>query len=431
MSGINTLDNIYNLFLQSNGICTDTRKLNNGEIFFALKGPNFNANTYATSALDLGAAYVIIDDTSFKKDERYIVVGDVLHTLQDLAAYHRAQFKIPVIGLTGSNGKTTTKELINLVLQTKYRVAATTGNLNNHIGVPLTLLRIDKKTEIAIVEMGANHVGEIAFLCSIARPTHGLITNIGRAHLEGFGSIEGVLRAKSELYQFLIENDGTVFINSKDPVLMNMSKRVKNSVLYPSVDDFNAARFISSNPAVTFASNGITYNSKLIGEYNFSNINTALCVARYFDVAAEDASKAIEDYCPDDNRSQLLKIGTNTLIMDAYNANPESMNAAILNFENMEAAKKIVILGDMFELGSYAKDEHKKIGDIVNACHFYQCYFVGDEMKYAHPQVQGSLYFQTKSGLDEYLNEHSIQNATILLKASRGIGLETLLDKFK
>ncbi len=431
MSVINTLDNIYNLFLQSNGICTDTRKINKGEIFFALKGPNFDANAYAEAALDKGAAYAIIDETSYKKDERYIVVEDVLHTLQDLAAHHRAQFDIPVIGLTGSNGKTTTKELMKSALQTKYNVTATKGNFNNHIGVPLTLLQIDAKTEIAIIEMGANHIGEIAFLCNIARPTHGLITNIGRAHLEGFGSIEGVLRAKSELYQFLIENEGTIFINSDDQILMNMSKRVNNPVLYPSEDDFSTTRFISANPAVAFESNGKTYYTKLIGEFNFSNITAALCVAKYFDIKGEDASKSIEEYSPDANRSQMLKIGSNTLIMDAYNANPESMKAALLNFENMEVANKVVILGDMFELGSYAEEEHKKIGEIVNECHFDQCYFVGNEMQYAHPQVKGSLYFQTKADLAEYLNEHPIQNATILLKASRGIGLETLLDTFK
>ncbi len=426
----NTLDNIYKLFLLSNGICTDTRKINTGEIFFALKGPNFNGNTYAEKALSAGASHAVIDEKYYNKDERYLLVDDVLQSLQSLATHHRSQFKIPVIGLTGSNGKTTTKELIKAVLQAKYNVTATTGNLNNHIGVPLTLLQMDATTEFAIIEMGANHVGEISFLCSIAKPTHGLITNIGHAHLEGFGSLDGVLRAKSEIYQYLIEKEGVVFINTDDPTLMNMSKGIKNPIFYPAENDFSATGFISADPAVDFESNGELYHSNLIGGYNFSNIAAALCIGKYFELSMEDSAKAIVDYTPDANRSQLLKLGTNTLIMDAYNANPESMKEAIINFEQMVAANKVVILGDMFELGDYSEEEHKKIGEFVNTCHFDRCFFVGEEMQFAHPQVSGSLYFQLKADLAKYLDENPVRNATILMKASRGIGLETLLERF-
>ena len=308
---------LYTKYLESGRVSTDTRKIQEGDLFFALKGPNFDANAFADEALAKGASLAVIDDESFAKDDRYWVVSDTLSTLQDLSTYHRKKLKIPVIGLTGSNGKTTTKELIHAVLSKKYNTQATEGNLNNHIGVPLTLLKIKPEHEIAIIEMGANHQGEIASLCEIALPDHGLITNIGKAHIEGFGGFEGVIKGKSELYQHLINYDGVVWINSDNPILSNMAKRFKNPLFYPNKGDFYHCEFIKADPAITFkAESGSVIQTHLIGAYNFENMAAALCIGKYFHVPHHDAEEAVRMYNPENNRSQVIRRNDKTIILD-------------------------------------------------------------------------------------------------------------------
>jgi len=423
------IEEIYKLFVKSTGISTDTRVIKKGSLFFALKGDNFNGNSFAKEAINQGATYAIIDDDSVEISDNIILVEDVLRTLQNLATYHRNQFDIPVIGITGSNGKTTTKELIAAVLSTTYNVHFTQGNFNNHLGVPLTLLAMPVDTEIAVIEMGANHIGEIAELCKIANPNYGIITNIGKAHLEGFGSVEGVLRAKSELYQHIILSGKTVFINSKDETLNNMSKRFSNPIKYPAKGDYIECTFLGANPFVEFEVNNVKYTSQLIGKYNFDNIAGALAIATYFEVPLQKSTEAITNYVPSNNRSQVIKTNTNTLILDAYNANPGSMSAAIENFAAMEADPKIVILGDMLELGSDSAKEHEALGRLVGSKKFNGIFFCGSEIRKAAPKCIGSLYFKTKAELADYLTTNPLTNTTVLIKASRGIGLETLVDK--
>jgi UDP-N-acetylmuramoyl-tripeptide--D-alanyl-D-alanine ligase len=423
------IETIYKHYLELRSISTDTRKIEPGSLFFALKGPNFNANKLATEALEKGAQYCIVDDLDYAKDERCILVGDVLETLQDLARHHRAQLAIPIIGLTGSNGKTTTKELITTALSTKYNVVATVGNLNNHIGVPLTILSILPEHEIAVVEMGANHVGEIEFLCSISNPTHGLITNIGKAHLEGFGGIEGVIRGKSELYQHLIKNNGVVWINSANPILSNMAKRFNNPLFYPAKGDFYHAEFLSASPEISFiADNEEEISTHLVGDYNFENIVVALCVAKYFEVPSEDANKAVAEYQPSNNRSQVITRGTKIIILDAYNANPSSMASAIENLDKIKADRKIVILGDMKELGSESDKEHELLGELLLEKNFNEVFLCGELIKSATDIIKKAHYYKTRVELLENLKNVNFENATILIKASRSIGLEAVLE---
>jgi len=425
------IDQIYRHFLESSGVFTDSRTSVDRGVFFALSGPNFNGNKFAKVALEGGAKIAIIDDPDFKRDERFILVEDALETLQALARLHRSNFKGPVIGLTGSNGKTTTKELIAEVLKTKFQIIATEGNLNNHIGVPLTLLRIKESTEIAVIEMGANHIGEIELLCSIAQPSHGLITNIGKAHLEGFGSYEGVLRGKSELYDFLLKSDGQVFINSLDPVLRNMGRRFDKPFYYPQKGDYFHCEMISSNPYLCIKTDiGKEINTQLIGEYNFANVATALCLGKYFEVPARVAEEAVSKYVPEMNRSQVVKKGTNMIILDAYNANPESMSVALKNLGKMEAKSKVVILGDMLELGADEIIEHERLGEAVNQINPDKVYFCGQLVKHSAGLVAGSDYYKTKDELTKHLKTQTINDSLILIKASRGIGLESLIDLF-
>jgi UDP-N-acetylmuramoyl-tripeptide--D-alanyl-D-alanine ligase len=420
---------IYKHYLELRSISTDTRKIEAGSLFFALKGPNFNANKLAAEALKKGARLCIVDDPDYANDERCILVEDVLESLQALAKHHRAQLTIPVIGLTGSNGKTTTKELITTALSAKYNVVATSGNLNNHIGVPLTILSILPKHEIAVIEMGANHVGEIEFLCSISNPTHGLITNIGKAHLEGFGGIEGVIRGKSELYQHLIKKDSVVWINSSNPILSNMAKRFKAPLFYPAKGDYYHAELISASPEILLkADNGDEILMHLVGAYNFENIVVALCIAKYFEVPAKDANKAVADYQPSNNRSQVIVKGTKTIILDAYNANPTSMASAIDNLDKITATKKIAILGDMKELGPEGHREHKLLGQLLQEKSFDQVFLCGELIKPALDQIKNAHYYKNRNELLEGLKNANLENATILIKASRSIGLEAVLE---
>ncbi|MEP0711573.1 UDP-N-acetylmuramoyl-tripeptide--D-alanyl-D-alanine ligase [Algoriphagus sp.] len=424
---------LYTLFKKSTGVSTDTRKIEKGNIFFALKGPNFDANAFAPKALEMGASVVVIDDVKHfvEDDERYFLAENVLKMLQDLANYHRKQLNIPIIGLTGSNGKTTSKELLNAVLSKKFKTAATVGNLNNHIGVPLTLLSITSAHEIAIVEMGANKQGDIEELCLIAEPTHGFITNIGKAHLEGMGGPEGVLKTKTELFQFLRETEGTVFINSQDSILSNFSKRFDNPVLYPSKGDFCEVTFQEANPFVKFSvdDNEEVFLSHLIGAYNFGNIATAITVGKFFGVEMEKAVQAIVEYQPSNMRSQLLEKRSNLIILDAYNANPSSMEVAIRTFGNMTGKKhKMLILGDMFELGDHAESEHARLGEIISEYDIEKVCFTGQLIVSALAKYPKALYFPDPFSFRNWLQDSKLEDYLILIKGSRGMKLEGLVD---
>jgi UDP-N-acetylmuramoyl-tripeptide--D-alanyl-D-alanine ligase len=420
---------LYARFREAGKVSTDTRKIEPGAMFFALKGDRFNANEFAAQALDAGARYVVIDDARYKADDRCLLVDDVLTTLQALARYHRSQLKMPVVGLTGSNGKTTSKELVSVVLGRKFKTYATKGNLNNHIGVPLTLLAIDDSYEIAVVEMGANHVGEIALLCSIANPTHGFITNIGRAHIGTFGGYENIIRAKSELYQHLLMHNGTVFIQSQNPVLANMAKRFPAPVFYPAAGDYYHCELVDADPFVRVrAENGETITTNLIGSYNFENIAAALCIGKFFGVDDKQANQAIAAYVPGNMRSQVVHKGSNTIILDAYNANPSSMQAAIENLAAMKADRKVVILGDMFELEEEAEKEHAALGALLREKNFAAVYLCGNLVRATAEALPGARHFTTKDDLMADLKKNPLASATILVKASRGIGLETVVD---
>jgi UDP-N-acetylmuramoyl-tripeptide--D-alanyl-D-alanine ligase len=423
------IQNLYQNYLKTGKVSTDTRQIIPGSIFFALKGEKFNANQFAEEALAKGAQLAVIDEAAFAKDNRYVVVEDVLNTLQQLARYHRDQLTIPIIGLTGSNGKTTSKELLNAVLAKKFKSFATKGNLNNHIGVPLSILSIDRSIEIAVIEMGANHVGEIADLCNIANPTHGFITNIGKAHIGTFGGFDNIIRGKSELYMHLINRQGTVFINSQNPILLNMAKRFKNPLLYPAKGDYFHCELIGADPYVKVRTeDGLEAQTKLIGAYNFENIVTALCIGKFFGVDAILALQAVAEYEPANMRSQVIKKNTNTIILDAYNANPSSMEAAIRNLADMKADRKVLILGDMFELEEEAEAEHRNMGKLIRDLGFTDVLLCGELMGAALKEFTRAKHFYKKEDLLEYLKQNPINQATVLVKASRGIGLEAVMD---
>ncbi len=423
-------ESLYQKFLIGGRVSTDTRSIAEGSLFFALKGERFNANQFAQQALEKGAAYAVIDEADYQHDERCLLVDDVLTSLQQLAHHHRMALGIPVIGINGTNGKTTTKELLHAVLSKKYRTLATRGNLNNHIGVPLTLLQLTEDTEIAIIELGANHIGEIALLCQIAHPTHGLTTNIGKAHMEGFGGLEGAIRGESEQYDHLRKTDGVVFINSQDRLLSNMGKRFKKPYYYPSSDDYFPCQLVSADPFVVYRSgNGDPVETQLVGAYNFENIAAALCVGQYFEVPTEAANEAIRAYQPANKRSQVIRQGSNTIILDAYNANPDSMQAAIRNLEAMQASQKAVILGDMYELGEDTTVEHRAIGELLAQSTIQRILLCGNFMQDAHQACPGSQYFADKRALEKHLHQHPIADSTVLIKGSRGMAMETLVEK--
>ncbi|GJM28649.1 MAG: UDP-N-acetylmuramoyl-tripeptide--D-alanyl-D-alanine ligase [Cyclobacteriaceae bacterium] len=425
---IQSTEQLYELYLKCSGVSTDTRKIERNSLFFALKGPNFNANEFATEALNKGAQFALVDEKAYVTSPQIYLVNDGLEALQKLAQFHREKLKIPVIGITGSNGKTTTKELILKVLNCRYRAMATRGNLNNHIGVPLTILSIEPDIEIAIVEMGANHVGEIAGLCKIAQPTHGLITNIGRAHIEGFGGFEGVIRGKSELYQYLIQTEGVAFINSGDKILANMAKRFKHPVFYPSDGDFLQIDFLQSNPYLSFTGeHNRQVKTQLIGEYNFYNVAAALCIGKYFEVPTDLAEQAVADYRPVNNRSQVINKGTNTVILDAYNANPSSMQAALSNLISMKAATKVAILGDMMELGEQSEECHREVVKL-SATGVDQVILCGPLTGMAKEANPDATHFENKALLINYLKQQDFKNTTFLIKASRSMGLEDVVE---
>jgi UDP-N-acetylmuramoyl-tripeptide--D-alanyl-D-alanine ligase len=420
---------LYQKYLESGKVSTDTRQITPGSVFFALKGPSFNANAFAQEALSRGASYCVVDEAAFAKDPRFVLVPDSLVALQDLARHHRSQLNIPVIGLTGSNGKTTSKELVSTVLSRKFKTYSTRGNLNNHIGVPLTVLSIDHSYEIAVVEMGANHVGEIAMLSDIARPTHGFITNIGKAHIGTFGGFENIIRGKTELYQHLIDHQGTVFINSTNPILSAMIKRFKEPVLYPASGDFLHCTITRTEPWLeVMTEQGAVIRTQLVGAYNFENIAVALCIGKFFGVNPVEAAKAIEAYAPGNMRSQVIQKGTNTIILDAYNANPTSMEAAIDSLSRMKAERKIAILGDMFELEEEAVTEHRHIGAVLRDRKIDEAYLCGELMQNAKTTFPQGKFFRTRDELVEALKAAPVSGATILIKGSRGMAMEKVAD---
>ncbi len=395
-------------------------------MFFALKGENFNGNTYAKDALKSGSKYAIIDEEEFVTSKKTILVKNVLEILQKLSTYHRIFLNTPVIALTGSNGKTTTKELINIVLSKKYKTTATVGNLNNHIGVPLTLLSMTNDTEIGIVEMGANHQKEIEFLCNIAKPDYGLITNYGKAHLEGFGGIEGIIKGKSEMYNYLIENNKTAFINAKDPIQVEKTYSLNKITFGDSKQDVNI-KFIDANPFVKLIFEDINIQTQLIGDYNFINIAIAIAIGNYFKVENNDIKIAIESYIPSNNRSQIIQKGSNKIILDAYNANPTSMQAALNNF-NKQAGNKIAILGDMFELGNEAKQEHQNIADLAISLNIDQIVFVGENFYKSKTDSKKTKTFKSFDDFKNNFDLYHIKNSTLLIKGSRGMALERCLE---
>lgn len=422
---------LYEIFKQYPSITTDTRNCTQDSIFFALKGSNFNGNQYAKKALELGCKYAIVDEAEFADESQNILlVDDCLVTLQQLAAFHRSKHSIPVIGVTGTNGKTTSKELITAVLSQEFNVLSTHGNLNNHIGVPLTLLKMTKAHEIAVIEMGANHVGEIKALVEIARPNYGLITNVGRAHIEGFGSFENIIKAKGELYDFLREqNNGKIFVDNDNPYLKEISEGI-TTISYGNDDSlFVCGRAVANDPYLSFvwkfSKNDHLVQTKLIGEYNLSNALAAVAIGKYFGVKTANICKAIEEYVPTNNRSQLKETGKNTLIIDAYNANPTSMNAALLNFTKMDVPNKTLILGDMRELGNDSAEEHQKIVDLIASEDITDVFLVGDHFsktKTSYP------CFATLENFAEFLKKNPIEERYILIKGSRGLQLEKCVD---
>ncbi|KUJ63415.1 UDP-N-acetylmuramoyl-tripeptide--D-alanyl-D-alanine ligase [Flavobacteriaceae bacterium CRH] len=423
------IQDIHNLFIQCRSVSIDTRKIEKDSMFFAIKGENFDANTFAKQALDLGALFVVIDNESYFIDNRTILVENSLETLQELAKFHRAYLKLPIIALTGSNGKTTTKELINVVLAKKFTTKATVGNLNNHIGVPLTLLSFTKETQIGIVEMGANHKKEIEFLCEIAQPDYGYITNFGKAHLEGFGGVQGVIEGKSEMYQYLAKNNKMVFVNLEDPIQIEKSKSINSFTFGIEKEQANLKiSNIEANPFVTIAYENFNVKSNLIGLYNANNINAAVAIGTYFKVDNSDIKSAIEGYVPDNNRSQLLNKGTNQIILDAYNANPSSMAVAIANFIQLDNSNKVMVLGDMFELGDESLSEHKIIVDSVLNQNESVCYFIGKAFHEHQVSNENVLFFETFDTFATFLKTKRFDNNTILIKGSRGMALERTLE---
>ena len=423
------IQHIHSLFLKCKSVSIDTRKIGANSFFVAIKGERFDANTFAKEALEKGASNVIIDNKSYYIDERTILVEDSLKALQELAKFHRDYLKLPIIALTGSNGKTTTKELIQVVLSKKYNTKATVGNLNNHIGVPLTLLSFTSETEIGIVEMGANHKKEIEFLCELAKPDYGYITNFGKAHLEGFGGVAGVIEGKSEMYQYLSQNDKMAFINLEDPIQVEKSKFLKFFSF--GVNKKNADVCISkvkANPFVEIEYSNITIQSHLIGLYNANNLNAALAIGKYFEVDNATIKQALESYVPENNRSQLLTKETNEIILDAYNANPSSMAVAIANFLQLEKSNKIMILGDMFELGSESKQEHKELIDSLLGEDAVQCFFIGSAFFDNRIDKSNFYFYDSFDAFSDYLKTIKISNSTFLIKGSRGMALERTLD---
>lgn len=423
-----TIPELYSIYQQFPSVETDTRKLQQGDIFFALKGDNFNGNTYALKALELGAAYAVVDEAIDDANNKLIKVDNVLETLQQLAKYHREQFSIPFIAITGSNGKTTTKELVHVVLSSTYKTYTTIGNLNNHIGVPLTILKIKPDAEFAVIEMGANHQKEIEGYCKIAQPTHGIISNIGKAHLEGFGGIEGVKKGKGELYDFIRAHNGVVFAFDDYDYLHELSTGIKDIVWYGTKNGEVAGNVKTSEPFLQVAfTKGTSFNTiktNLVGNYNLPNVLCAVTIGKYFNVPDDKVQFAIENYIPSNSRSQLIEMGSNKIILDAYNANPSSMKVAIENFNHIHADNKILVLGGMMELGEESVQEHTNLIKLIQEKGFNNVILVGGNFKTTH---QNFIYFNTAKDACAYIKQQCFHDAYFLIKGSRSMQMEKVL----
>lgn len=427
------IQELYKLYLAATGITTDTRSIAEGNIFFALKGDKFNANLFAAEALNKGAAYVMVDEianTAWQAQygNRLILTDNVLTTLQQLAGYQRQQLTCPVLAITGSNGKTTTKELVAAVLSTKYKTHATKGNLNNHIGVPLTLLAIKPDVEFAVIEMGANHQGEIASYCLYTDPNYGLITNVGLAHIEGFGGFEGVVKGKTELYKYIAEHNGKIFLSTDGEILMQKANEFGlHTITYGKNNNADCAgSIINDTEFLTIQTEGVTIQTNLVGHYNFDNVMSAVCIGKYFGVEVVDIKKAIEAYTPTNNRSQKVKYAGAEIILDAYNANPSSMTEALKNFDKINADKKAVILGEMMELGTYAREQHDKIKDMVLSMPLQQKVFVGSGFSFLKDNNQ-VLWFENTELLKTWFKQQNWTGVHLLIKGSRKNELEKIL----
>ncbi|GEP90424.1 UDP-N-acetylmuramoyl-tripeptide--D-alanyl-D-alanine ligase [Chitinophaga terrae (ex Kim and Jung 2007)] len=423
------IEQLYSIYQQHRSVQTDTRKLKPNDIFFALKGGNFNGNEFAAKALEMGAAYAVVDEAAYYTvPEKMMLVPDALEALQQLALRHRKQLNIPFLAITGTNGKTTTKELVSTALAAGLKTYATVGNLNNHIGVPLTILSIQPDVEIAVIEMGANHQHEIEGYCKVALPTHGIITNIGKAHLEGFGGVEGVKKAKGELYDFLRANNGTVFVCNDYDYLLEMAKGIPHIVTYGKTEADYVGEAVTDSAFLGVEVRGDSQvgfiQTQLVGAYNFPNVMAAVAVATYFKVPESKIGPAIAGYAPTNNRSQVMQVGGNTIIMDAYNANPSSMKAAIENFAGLKADKKVLMLGAMMELGEDSIKEHEALVDLIKSHPWDAVVLVGGDFKnIQHPFI----YLENSAAAAEWLKRQQLANAHILIKGSRSTGMEKVI----
>jgi len=430
------IQKLYEIFNAHPVICTDTRKITPGCLFFALKGDNFNGNTFAGAAISQGARLAVVDEKVFKTGENFFLVKDVLETLQQLALYHRRQLDIPFIAITGSNGKTTTKELVSAVLASKYETAFTRGNLNNHIGVPLTLLSVTKMHEMVVIEMGANHLREIDLLCRLAEPTHGMITNIGKAHLEGFGGLEGVKKGKGELYEFLKKNNGTVFINPDQQSLVELLEDYPNTISYgtgPQYDICGEATgkgaFLEVEWRKKNSDRSYHIKTNLAGSYNLPNVLAAACIGDFFGVKPDKICSVAGHYTPGNQRSQVVQKGSNVIVLDAYNANPSSMEAALKNFNENYGNDKMVVIGDMLELGEESESEHEAIAMLIAGMNFREVVLVGGNFGKCARKLK-CRYFQNADEARDWIREAHVTNTAVLIKGSRGLMMEKTLEAF-
>jgi UDP-N-acetylmuramoyl-tripeptide--D-alanyl-D-alanine ligase len=423
------ISSIYQIFLESNKVSTDSRKIKCNDLFISLKGPNFNGNKFAKTALENGANYAIVDEKEYAVNDNYILVDNCLEILQKLANYHRNKSKAKILAITGSNGKTTSKELISSVLKLQFKTIATTGNLNNHIGVPLALLSIKPEIEIAILEMGANHLKEIELLCSIADPDYGYITNFGKAHLEGFINLKGVIKGKSELYAYLMKESRLIFINSNDNKQLEITKEYTKIFTFGKANSNINYSVNTINPQISISIEDITIKSNLFGKYNIENLAAAICIGKYFNLSNAHIKEGIENYIPNNNRSQIIEKGSNKIFLDAYNANPTSMQLVLSNFNDISEKNKIVFIGDMYELGENSHEMHQDIVSAIEEMNFDQTYLLGDLFNKTKFSSKIKA-FATLEDLHNNVNFSEISNSTILIKGSRGMQLENILDFF-
>jgi UDP-N-acetylmuramoyl-tripeptide--D-alanyl-D-alanine ligase len=419
---------LHSLFTSSSGVSIDTRKISKNEIFFSLKGDNFDGNKFALEAIKKGAKFSIVDDKKLKDiDDRIIYVDDTLKALQEISNYHRSLFDTKVIGVTGSNGKTTTKNLIYSILSESYNVIKTKGNFNNHIGVPLSLLQIKDDIDIAIIEMGANHIGEIKTLCEIAMPDFGLITNYGYAHLEGFGGFEAVIKGKSEIFDYLTQNYGHIILNNDDSIQLENCKGDLAITYGQKVDSEFIFKYKKEDDFLLIENDGDKYKCEIYGDYNFSNIAASITIGKFLDLSSTEIQKGLISFKNDSNRSEIINYGNNKLYLDAYNANPSSMKAAISNFENIIADNKILILGDMFELGNYSNEEHQKIIDFIDNKDYIKVYLVGENFYHCNAKSNYFERYRSTEEMSKSIKIKDFNSTNILIKGSRGLGLEKLI----